>query len=125
MRFAKWVFGIAGIYGLVIMLPLYFAKTQIGIADPPPITHPEYFYGFLGVTIAWQLAFLLIAWRPDLYRLFMLAGIAEKALYGAAAVTLFLQARISGPTFVFACIDMTFGALFVVAFALTGGRRVS
>lgn len=125
MRFAKWVYAIAGIYGLIIMLPLYFAEARIGIADPPPITHPEYFYGFIGVTVAWQLAFLLIAWRPEQYRLFMLAGIAEKALYGAAAVTLALHQRISSPVFLFACIDMTLGALFVATFVGTRGERAS
>jgi len=33
----------------------------IGEQDPPPITHPEFFYGFVGVAVAWQMLFLLMS----------------------------------------------------------------
>jgi hypothetical protein len=51
---------IAGVYGLVVLLPLYALEAWIGVDDPPPITHPEFYYGFVGVAAAWQVAFLLI-----------------------------------------------------------------
>ena len=59
-RFARRVYTVAGIYGLIVMLPQYFLEDRIGRDTPPPITHPEHFYGFIGVVIAWQLAFLVI-----------------------------------------------------------------
>ena len=61
MKFAKLVFLIAGIYGLIALLPQYFLEGRIGQNSPPPITHPEFYYGFLGVTVAWQILFLVIS----------------------------------------------------------------
>ena len=46
MKFARWVFAIAGIYGVISVAPLYFMEQAIGKQDPPPITHPVFFYGF-------------------------------------------------------------------------------
>jgi len=57
MKFAKWVFRIAGIYGLIVVAPMYLSESQISRDFPPAITHPEYFYGFIGVTLAWQVLF--------------------------------------------------------------------
>ena len=44
----------------LVIAPLYFAEGQIAQNDPPPITHPEFFYGFIGITLAWQFVFLAI-----------------------------------------------------------------
>jgi hypothetical protein len=41
MRFAKIVFWVAGIWGFVILTPLYFMFDLIGRQDPPPITTPR------------------------------------------------------------------------------------
>ena len=54
MKFAKIVFWVAGIWGLLVITPLYFMFALIGRNDPPPITHPGFFYGFVGVALAWQ-----------------------------------------------------------------------
>ena len=54
MRFAKYTFLIAGIYGLLALLPMYFIETRYGVDDPPSITHPEFYYGFIGVAAAFQ-----------------------------------------------------------------------
>jgi hypothetical protein len=59
---------IAGIYGLIVLVPQLFSESRIARDYPPVITHPEYFYGFLGVAIAWQLCFLVIAKDPVRYR---------------------------------------------------------
>ena len=75
MTFARWVYRIAGIYGLVVIGPLYFLEAQIGRDQPAPITHPEYFYGFAGVTLAWQVAFLIIGQDPVRYRWLMIPAI--------------------------------------------------
>ena len=52
MRFAKYTFLVAGVYGLIVMLPQFFLETKIGQDQPPAITHPEFFYGFICVTVA-------------------------------------------------------------------------
>ena len=54
MKFAKIVFWVAGIWGLLVLTPLYFMFDLIGRNDPPPITHPGFFYGFVGLGLAWQ-----------------------------------------------------------------------
>jgi len=45
MRLAKIVFLIAGIWGVLAITPLYFMFDVISRNDPPPITHPGFFYG--------------------------------------------------------------------------------
>ena len=52
MRFARVVYFIAGIYGLLVLLPQYFLEEKTGRDFPPAITHPEFFYGFIAVAVA-------------------------------------------------------------------------
>jgi hypothetical protein len=94
MKFAKWIFLIAGIYGLLIITQLYWREAQIAQDYPPPITHPEYFYGFISVAVAWQLLFILLSRDPIRYRALMLPAIFEKWAYGVALVTLFVNHRL-------------------------------
>ena len=68
MKFAKIVFRIAAIWGVLVLTPLYFMFNLIGRNDPPPITHPAFFYGFIGAGLAWQIAFFIIATDPARYR---------------------------------------------------------
>jgi hypothetical protein len=122
MTFARRVFRIAGVYGIVVLLPQYLLEERIGIEQPPPITHPEHFYGFVGVALAWQVAFLIVARDPVRYRLLMLPAILEKASFGIAALVLFAQQRVPGAVLVFGLIDLVWGALFGAAFRATRGK---
>ena len=115
MTFARRVFLIAGIYGLVVLAPQYFLERRIGVDQPPPITHPEYFYGFVGVALAWQLAFLIIAHDPVRYRAIMLPGIVEKVSFGAAAIALYAQGRLAPMMLAAGLGDLVFAVLFGVA----------
>ncbi len=124
MRFAKIVFRIAGIWGVLIITPLYFMFDLIGRKDPPPITHPGFFYGFVGVALAWQIAFFCIATDPARYRLLMIPSVLEKVSYGAAVVVLVLQGRMHGSDLVFAGTDLLLGVLFVIAYFKTPPRAV-
>ena len=119
MRFSKRVFGLAGWYGLLVLLPQYFLEARVGRDYPPPITHPEYYYGFIGVAVAWQVLFLIIAKDPVRYRLAMLPGALEKIAFGAAVVVLCAQGRTPRVTLAFAAIDLLLAALFLVAFQKT------
>jgi len=119
-RFAKIVFTIAGIWGILIMTPLYFTFDAVGRAFPPPITHPDLYYGFIDVTLAWQIAFLIIAANPTRYRTIMLAGVLEKLLYVTTIVTLAVQGQLqAGQAAAIAVPDGTLGLLFAVAFFRT------
>jgi hypothetical protein len=115
----------AGIYGVLVLTPLYFMENQIGQQTPPEITHPEYFYGFIGVALAWQIAFLLIGQDPVRYRLLMLPAILEKASFATATALLFAQHRIPGELFVAGMVDLTWGVLFAVAYWRTGRHGIA
>jgi hypothetical protein len=115
MKFARWVFLIAGIYGVAVVLPQFFLEQQVNHDFPPAITHPEYFYGFAGVALAWQVAFLIISRDPVRYRPIMLAGLLEKASFGLATIALFLEERLARQMLVFGLVDLVWGVLFLVA----------
>jgi hypothetical protein len=122
MRFAKTVFTVAGIWGIVVLLPLYFLVDITGKPWPPPLNYPHFFYGFIGVALAWQLAFLIIGRNPERYRLLMIPAIIEKLGHVATVATLAtLHARgaISFEDAMTASPDLILFALFVIAFVKT------
>ena len=121
-RFARRVFLIAGVYGVLIVLPQYSLEARIARDFPPPITHPEYFYGFIGVALAWQVAFLLIARDVQRYRLMMLPAILEKVTFGVAAVLLYSTGRVAGSLLAGGIVDLVFAALFALAFRATRSK---
>ena len=75
MRFAKAVFILAGIWGIAVLTPLFFLVDVTGRQYVPPTDYPHFFYGFLSITFAWQLAFLAIGSNPIRFRLLMLPAI--------------------------------------------------
>ena len=115
MKFAKIVFLVAGLYGLLTLVPLYFLESRIGISNPPAITHPEYFYGFIGVALAWQVLFLVVSSDPGRYVTLMPVAFLEKLGYGVATIVLFGMQRIDLPILVTGLIDLTLGVLFLAA----------
>jgi hypothetical protein len=119
MAFAKRVFLIAGVYGLIVLLPQYFLEEKNGRDFPPAITHAEYYYGFIGVAVAWQIAFLILSRDPVRYRAMMIPAIVEKASFGFAAIVLYLLGRLSVPLLGAGIVDLVLGALFVVAYRRT------
>jgi hypothetical protein len=121
--FARWTFRIAGVYGLLVVAPMYFLEAKIGRDQPPAVTHPEFFYGFVGVTVAWQVLFLIIASDPQRLRPAMLAAVLEKAAYAIAVPILYLQHRVAPIVLAAAMIDALLGLSFVVAYLRTPGLR--
>lgn len=122
MRFTKIVFWIVAIWGLLILTPLYFLFDSIGRNNPPPITHPDFFYGFVGVALAWQLAFIVIARDPVRFRPLMIPSVFEKFSYAAAVFVLVSQGRVHKPALVFGGIDLLLGIVFVISYFRTPTR---
>lgn len=116
MKFAKFVFWIAGAWGILVLTPLYFLFDSIGKMTPPPLTHPEFFYGFAGVGLVWQIAFFVIGSAPTRFRPMMIPAVLEKLSYVLALVVLYLQNRISATQALPAIPDGLLGVLFAVAF---------
>jgi hypothetical protein len=122
MRFAKIVFWVAGIWGFLVLTPLYFMFDLISRNDPPPITHPGFFYGFVGLGLAWQVAFIVIATDPVRFRPLMIPCILEKVSWSAAVIILVLQGRMHKSDLVFAGTDLLLGLLFLIAYFKTPPR---
>lgn len=110
----------AGVYGLIVMLPNYFLEEKMGEDYPPAITHPEYFYGFVGIGVAWQVAFLVIATDPARYRPLLVPILLEKGTFGIAAIVLFSHGRVPLTILAFGIIDLVLGSLFFVALMRIG-----
>jgi len=125
MTFAKRVFFIAAILGVIVLAPQYFMEAKIGRDFPPPITHPEHFYGFVSVALAWQILFFVIARDPVRYRGAMIPAVLEKVGFGAAAVALYGQGRTAMPILVAGILDLIFAALFWVAWRATPDTSAS
>jgi len=113
--FARRVFLVAGVYGIVVLAPQYFV--ELGL--PAPIERPEHFYGFIGVALAWQLVFLIVANDVVRYRPLMLASVLEKLVFGGAVAILYSTERVSIGVLLAGTLDLILGALFVAAFVAT------
>ena len=120
IRFSRLVFLVAGIWGVIVILPGYFGEKMIGAQDPPAITHPEYYYGFTGLALAWQIAFLIIAADPARLRPLIPAAVVEKFAFAVAIAVLFASGRVTKLVTIFAAVDLLFGLLFTIAYFRTG-----
>jgi hypothetical protein len=122
MRFARTVFAAAGVLGLLILLPGFFTIDMVSQLYPPAVTHQDFYYGFLCVTAAWQLVFLVIARDPIRYRPLMPAAMLEKFPYVAMLLILYTHGQLARPQLAAVVIDGTLGILFVSAYTKTRGR---
>ncbi len=116
LKFSSRIFLAAGVYGIVVLLPQYFLEGKLGQDFPPPLTHPEHFYGFIGVALAWQFVFLLIARDVQRYRLLMVPAILEKLSFGVPALVLQAQGRVAALVAGAGIIDLMLAVCFMLAF---------
>ena len=125
MKFAKILFWVAGIWGILVITPLFFIFDRIGKQDPPPITHALFFYGFAGVALAWQFVFLIIASNPVRFRPLMLVGILEKLGFFLPTVALYAQHRLRSSEFFISGPDAILAILFLTAYLKTSSSQTS
>ena len=116
MRFAKIVFVAAGIWGIVVLTPLYFLIDITGRHYAPPATYPQFFYGFFSVAMAWQIAFLVIGSNPGRFRPLMIPSMIEKFGHVATVFVLYSRSRIPAIDARAAVPDLVLGVLFMFAF---------
>lgn len=75
VRLPRRIYAIAAVVGIAILAPLYVMEARIAELSPPAVTHPEHYYGFVGLVLVrqmvlgagladltWLLLFV-IAWR--------------------------------------------------------------
>ena len=118
-KLPRVVFLVAGIYGLIVLVPQFFLERKIGVDTPPPITHPEFFYGFICVAVAWQVLFLIVSRDPIRFRPMMIPAMLEKIGFPIAVLVLYLQNRVSPTIFIPASLDLVLLVLFIAAYRQT------
>ena len=119
MKFVRVVYGIAAAYGFIVLSTSYFLLNKVGRDAPPAITHPEFYYGFIGAALLWQPVFVLIARDPLRYRSLMPITILEKLVYTVPVVILYATGRVPANILIPSLVDPIFGVLFVVAYLRT------
>src|SRR5262245_6073749 len=119
MKFARIVFVTAGVWGVAVLTPFYWLVDITGRRYSPPVAYPHFFYGFVGVALVVQIAFLLFGGNPVLFSALMIPSMLEKFVYVATLAVLYSQARISAVDAQAAVPDFLLGLLFVAAFVKT------
>lgn len=113
--FASRVFRIAGIYGLLVLVPQYLIETPVVSGARLHLERPSDFYGFVGVALVWQFVFLLIASDPPRFRALIPLAVLEKLVFGIPVLLLFASGRVDGVVLVFGTIDLVLASLFVLS----------
>lgn len=112
MKWARIVFGAAGLFGIVVLVPLFTSPEAWGGQSAAP-----YYFGFATLALVWQIAFLVIAVDPYRFRPLMLVGVAEKWGFALAAGVLHTQGRLVPEALAEgAVVDVVLGLAFVSAF---------
>lgn len=119
MKIARWTFRTAGVFGLIVMVPMLFIEPLIEQIMPPAVAHPEFFYGFVILNICWQILYLFIAKDPIRFRPIMIPAFLAKASGPVALMWLYLQGRISSQWVTTSIMDGAFAILFLVSFWAT------
>ena len=119
MKLAKWTFRTAGVFGLIVMIPMLFVENLIEQIMPPPVNHPEFFYGFVVLNICWQILYLFLAKDPIRFRPMMIPAFLAKASAPVALIWLYLQRRISSQWITTSIMDGVFAILFLVSYWAT------
>jgi hypothetical protein len=119
MRFAKYVFRIAGVYGLLVTFPLYFMEQRNGLSSRSQSSR-------ILLLIHWchrciQILFFFVASDPVRYRPLMFLCVLEKVSLVPTFFILFPQGRYPVLGIPFVVIDLAFGILFVFAYIKTKG----
>ena len=118
VRAARRIFSVAAIYGVVVLLPLYFAEPIMEKAGRP-VNHPELLYGLFGAALGFQLVYWTIGRDPLRFRPLMSIAVLAKWSFGIPVAILFASGRVDAMTFTLSSIDLAISILFLVAWRIT------
>ena len=113
MKLAKWIFLIAGIFGLVTTIPLVFAEKMMSVQQP------EFYYGFVFLDICLQVVYIIISTSPIRFRLMMIPAFLAKASGTIALTWLCLIGQVSLQWIAIGAVDGVFAILFLIGFFST------
>jgi len=124
MKFTRIVFCIAATYGFILLIPMYFLMNRIGQEAPPAISPPEFYYGFVGVTLLWQCVFVLIALDPLRFQAVIPIAILEKICYTVPVLILYSMGKVQLNILGTALADPIFAIIFIIAYFRLSFLRV-
>jgi hypothetical protein len=116
INFARRLFLGAGIYGVGVIVPMFFVEDLIGKYDPPAITHAEFYYGFVCTALAWQIVYLMMSRDPVRLRPMIIPAIVGKAGFALWVFALFAQERLAARNVILPSTDLILAALFAWAY---------
>ena len=119
MKFAKIVFAIAGVWGILVLVPFFFLVDLTGRRYAPPSSYSHFFYGFFALALVFQFVFFIIASDPARFRPMIIAAIFEKATYIAVCAVLYSRGQITLNDASTCFADCILGALFIFAYFTT------
>ena len=127
MRSTRLLFRIAGIYGLIVLLPFYFLAPSIARATPGGLAHLEYYYGFIGGAVAFQFLYLTIARDPVRFRPLIPIGMFSKLSFFVPVAILWSKGVLAAAVLGFASIDLLLAIAFGWAWMRTppGGGQAA
>jgi len=121
-RFARVTFGVAAAYGILALIPGFFTERLAGQGEL--LANPEFYYGFYGSALVWQLLFILVARDPVGCRWLMPIAVLEKAAFFIPCLWLYAIGRLPVPgIFIGGMIDGVLMLLFAVAWRRTPASR--
>ena len=113
MKLVKWIFLIAGIFGLISTIPLAFAEKTISVQQP------EFYYGFVFLNICLQIIYIIISKSPVRFRPIMIPAVLAKASGTIALTWLYLIGRVSSQWLAIGAVDGVFAILFIISYFST------
>ncbi len=111
VRTARWLFRGAAVYGLILLLPLYFLETKVA-APASRLIAPEFFYGFVGAAGSFQLVYWLIGGDPVRYRTLIPVAVIAKLGFWIPVMILWAMGRTATSTFAITCGDLILAIAF-------------
>jgi hypothetical protein len=124
IKFAQRLFLAAGIYGVAVLVPMFFLEDQIAIHDPPAVSHPEFYYGFVCTALVWQVVYLMMSRDPLRFRPMLIPAVVGKAGFAISVFVLCAANRVPTTRIVLPSIDLLLAVLFVWAFVALGRRHL-
>jgi hypothetical protein len=121
VKISRNIFRISAVYGILILAPQLFRESAFTIAGSQ-LNHPEFFYGFFLVSLAFQVVFLIISTDPIRYRPIMLACFIEKAGHATSCVWLFLNNRLAKDMLIASSPDVLMLCLFIYSYIITSTK---
>ena len=123
MKFAKILFAIAGVWGILVLTPLFFLVDLTGKRYAPPLNYPHFFYGFFAVALVFQFVFFTIASDPARFRPFMIVSVLEKASFVSVCAVLYSRGQITLSDASVCFPDFLLGVLFICAYFATKPKK--